>query len=104
MVLKVRVVLETATGERIAEVNNQHFFPGCFDEATLRSTEATLARTLDATVLSPARALIRAHVNKLLERVSFRRRTTAPATPLPDEAETWAGLDRKLAAIMARRN
>lgn len=103
MRLKVRLVLETTTGERIAEIDNEHVFPGSFDEPTLRTAEASLARALDATVLSPARTLIRAHVNKLLDRVSFRRRKPVPpAVTWPDDSRARAILDDKLAEIMPK--
>ena len=102
--LKVHVVLETTAGERIAEIRNEHVVVDSFDEPSLRTAEATLARMLEATVLSPARGLIRAHVNKLLERVSFRRRavTTPSAMPWPEDAGVKTTLEDKLAAIMAK--
>lgn len=97
------MVLETTAGERIAEIRNEHVVMDSFDESSLRTAEATLARMLEATVLSPARGLIRAHVNKLLERVSFRRRAvTPPDTSWPDDSGDKAALFNKLEASMAK--
>ena len=102
MRLKVYVRLETASGERIAEIDNEFVVPNGGDEASLRTEEATLARALESRVLSPARALVRAHVNKQLERLSFRRRVTPSAMPWPEDAGVKTALEDKLAAIMAK--
>ena len=102
--LKVFVRLETANGERIAEIDDEFVFPNGSDEASLRTEEAVLARVLEARVLSPARSLVRAHVNKQLERVSFRRRaTTPPIIPWPDDSGVKTALEDKLAAIIAQQ-
>lgn len=102
--LKVYVRLETANGERIAEIDDEFVVPNGSDEVSLRTEEATLARALEARVLSPARSLVRAHVNKQLTRFSFRRRTTTPpAIPLPDDTAVTTALDDKLAAIIQWR-
>ena len=97
------MVLESVSGERIAEIDNEFVVPNGFDEASLRTEEATIARALECRVLSPARALVRAHVQKQLERLSFRRRTTPPTLAWPDDSGEKAGLFDKLEAIMAKR-
>ena len=94
--------LESGSGERIAEIDNEFVVPNGCDEVSLRTEEATVARALECRVLSPTRALVRAHVQKQLERLSFRRRTTAPAMAWPDDAGVKTALADRLAAVMAK--
>src|SRR2546423_35387 len=99
--LRIHMVLETTDGERIVEVRNEQVFRDSFCEHTLRTAEASLARALETHVLSPARGLIRAHVNKLLDRVTFRRKD-APTVPVMwEDADVIAALNHRLDSVLA---
>lgn len=95
VVLKVRVSLETLSGERIAEVTTDRVFQDMFGVPVLGSAERALLDLLETEVVVPCRALIRTHVEKLQERAAFTR--------LEQNAGSSAWTDQRItAALLAR--
>ena len=99
VVLKVHVSVETAAGERIAEVRTSQVFSEMFSETMLRSAEAAMVKMLETQVISPCRGLIRAHVGKLQD-PTFTRRDTCVPLEWPDGVAE--DLNQRLEAVMAR--
>jgi len=102
--LKVHLVLETQTGERIAEIKTDELFRDMFSEHAIRSAERTLTRLLEIEVLSPARGLIRGHVLKLKERCTptFKRADRTVEDCPENCPENWPGDDETVRALHAR--
>lgn len=101
-VLTFHIRLDTAGG-KILEVRDRLVIHGAFDELDLRTAEATVAASLDAGVLSPARGMVRAHVNKLLDKVSYRRLGGGERVPKwPQDSAIVAGLEETLQKVTAR--
>jgi hypothetical protein len=69
--LKVHLVLETTSGERIAEIESNRLYD--LVDASMQTSLDLLRQHLETDVASPARGLIQGHILKL-ERESFPRR------------------------------
>ena len=102
MVLKLHVSLETLAGERIAEVKSDQTFQDMFGAHVLGSAEAALLNVLETQVVSPCRALLRMHVNKLREQAGGDRLDHAAHAPALDVAGITAAMLQRLETVAAQ--
>lgn len=102
MVLKVSVSLETVAGDRIAEVATENVFPDMLGKYSLGSAEAALLEMLEVRVISPCRALIRAHVRKHREATGQSEREVPQVPARWGDNEVIAALNHRLGVVMAQ--
>lgn len=105
--LRLNVVLETESGEPVAELDDEAFLPGLFCENGLNTAEQAFRAFFESKVISPIRGMVRAQIQKREAEHPFYRLDGAnhetPAIWLHD-AEIADALDDKLLATLNQRS